>query len=147
MTHVKTKLFFGPLLTYLFIHYNVPLESESSLPIRTKLIDSVAIEKMERALERSKTLKSVQPSSSQAPTLEEESSEESDDGGVSKEQFETLRNELNSLSTGFQEYKVESSQRFDRIDERIDQCSAKIDHCHEEIMSYLRGRFPPPFDT
>ena len=55
--HVKTKLYYGPSLTYMFEHYSVPLENEPSLAVKTKPLDNIALEKIEQALERSKTLK------------------------------------------------------------------------------------------
>ena len=57
--HVKTKLFYGPSLTYLFEHYSVPLENKPSLTVKSKYLDSVAINKMEQALERAKSLKNI----------------------------------------------------------------------------------------
>ena len=80
MEHVKTKLFYGPSVTSLFDHFSVPLQKEPSLVEKTKSLDSVAIEKMEQALERVKSLKTMKSShgeSSKQP--KEESSEEEED--------------------------------------------------------------------
>ena len=65
MTHIKTKLFYGSLLTYVIIHFGVPLENEPKLPIRAHPIDDVAIVTMEKSLERVKALKSAHSSSSE----------------------------------------------------------------------------------
>ena len=73
LTHIKTKLFYDPLLTYLFIHYDIPLTHESSLPVRSKPLDLVTINKMEQASRRATT---SGPTSSSAPTQEVESSKE-----------------------------------------------------------------------
>ena len=67
------------------------------------------------------------------------SSEESDDGGISNEQFETLKNQIEYLSTRFEDHKVESSRRTEEIERKIDQCHSGI----TDIMNYLRDRFPP----
>ena len=90
MTHIKTRLFYEPLLTYLFIHFVVPLENEPNLPIRTHPIDNVARERMEKAMQRANALKSVRPSSSssQIPQIESFEEEEED-----KEEIENLRKE------------------------------------------------------
>ena len=97
MTHVKTKLFFGPLLTYLFIHYDVPLTNKPSLSIRTKPLDNVAIEKMELALERSRRFNTLGTSTTSTPGAQgreehEDTSEEEDD--TTKEDIEALRKEI-----------------------------------------------------
>ena len=54
MTHIKTKLFYGPFLTYLFIHFDIPLTHEPSLPVRSKSLDLVTINKMEQTSGRSR---------------------------------------------------------------------------------------------
>ena len=96
MTHIKTKLFYGPLLTYLFIHFNVPLDNEPSLPIRTHPIDSITIDRMEKALERANALKSVCPSSSSSQVPQVESSEEEEEDN-NKEEIEKLRKEIEEI--------------------------------------------------
>ena len=96
MEHLKTKLFYGPSLTSLFEHFNVPLSNEPSLLVRTKNLDSVAIEKMEQALERTKTLKSMKSShgaSLKRPEEIEESSEEKEDQ-QNKEQIDNFRSQI-----------------------------------------------------
>ena len=97
MTHVKTKLFFGPLFTYLFIHYDVPLTNEPSLPIRTKPLDNVAIEKMELTLERSrrvKTLSTSTASTSGAQGRDEHEDTLVEEDDATKEDIEALRKKI-----------------------------------------------------
>ena len=62
--HVKTKLFYGPSLTSLFEHFDVPLTNELFLEVKSKHLDSLSIKKMELTLERAKTLKSMKSKSS-----------------------------------------------------------------------------------
>ena len=88
MTHIKTKLFYGPCLTYLFEHFDVPLSNQPDLVVKVKPLGATVVAKMEQAFERAKALKNVRPSSSQA--LEESSSEDSEEDRISQEQFESL---------------------------------------------------------
>ena len=81
MTHIKTKLLFGPCLTYVFIHYDIPLIHEPSLSVRSKSLDLVTINKMKQALGRSRATKGSCPSSSSAQALEVESPDEEEDEG------------------------------------------------------------------
>ena len=110
MTHIKTKLFYEPCLTYLFEHYNIPLSNQPDLAVKVKPLGASVVAKMEQAFERAKALKSVRPSSSQAPAPKESSSEESDEERVSKNQFDSLQKQIDSMSTRLDEYHIESSR-------------------------------------
>ena len=94
---------------------------------------------MEQALECAKAFKSARPSSSQVPAPEVSSSEESNDGGISNKQFESLKNQIDSLSTKFEDHKIESHRQSDEMERKINQCHSRI----TDIMNYLRDCFPP----
>ena len=130
MIHIKTKLFYGPCLTYLFEHFDIPLSNQPDLVVKAKPLGETVVAKMEQAFERAKALKSVRPSTSQAP--EESNSEESEEDRVSKEQVEVLQKQIESISTRLDEYHIESSRRSAEIERKVD-----------DLMGYLRGRFPP----
>ena len=135
-THVKTKLFYGPCLTYLFDHYSVPLTNQPDLVVKSKPLGASVVEKMEQAFERVKTLKSARPSSFQAPAPEESSSEDSDEEKVSKEHFDSLQKQIDSISTRLDEYHIESSRRSVELERQMNQGFT-------DIMGYLQDRFPP----
>ena len=135
MTHIKTKLFYGPLLTYIFIHFGVPLENEPNLPIRAHPIDDVAIVRMEKALERAKALKSARPSSSSSQVPQDESSEEEEE--ENKEELVKLRKEI-------EEMKLQSNVWQSSVDDWQMRKEKKMDDQHSEMMRYLHGHLPPP---
>ena len=103
---------------------------------------------MEQAFEREKALKNVRPSSSQAPG--EFNSEESEEDRISKEQFESLQKQIESMSTKLDEYHLESSRRSTEMEQKMDEYhiessrrSAEIERKVDDLMGYLHGRFPP----
>ena len=130
MTYIKPKFFYRPCLTYLFEHFDVPLSNQPDLAVKAKPLGATVVAKMELAFERAKALKNVRLSSSQAS--EESSSEESEEDSVSREQVESLQKQIKSVSTRLDEYHIESSRRSTEIERKMD-----------DLMSYLRGRFPP----
>ena len=76
------------------------LENEPSLTVKSKPLDSVAIDKMEQALERAKSLKNIQTSkasTSGAQEREEESSKEEDEDQVNKGAIEELTNQISDI--------------------------------------------------
>ena len=84
----------------MFEHYSIPLENEPSLTVKTKPLDNIAVENMEQALERSKTLKSVQTSrasSSGAQEMEVPSFEDDEDLG-DKSEIQELKNQIANIS-------------------------------------------------
>ena len=131
MIHIKTKLFYGHCLTYLFEHYNVPLSNQPDLAVKAKPLRAFVVAKMEQTFECAKALKSVRPSSSHAPAPEESSSERSDEERVSRDQFDSLHKQIDSISTRLDEYNIESARRSTELEQKVD-----------DIMGYLRDRFP-----
>ena len=138
MTHIKTKLFCGPLLTYLFLHFGVPLENEPFLPIRAHPIDEVAIVRMDHALDRARALKSSNPSSSSSQIPQVESSEEEEEEDH-QEEFEKIRKEIEDL-------KLQNTIWQSGVDDWQMRMEKKMDDQHSEIMQYLHGHLPPSSD-
>ena len=91
MEHVKTKLFYGPSLTSLFEHFDVSLTNEPFLEVKPKHLDSLAIEKMEHALERAKALKSMKSKSSHGSSSNVKIEEEDDETSREEEEHEDQR--------------------------------------------------------
>jgi len=121
MTHVKTKLFFGSLLTYLFEHFDVPFDNEARMVVKSKPLGSSAIEKMEQALERSKISKSMPPSTSSAPpeVHESESSDEDDEGSTAK-QIESLQKQLDDIKFRQEQHHIVVNNKLDLLLSRFE---------------------------
>ena len=139
LTHIKTKLFYGPLLTYLFIHYDIPLTHEPSLPVRTKPLDLVTINKMEQASGRART---SGPSSSSAPAQEAESSDEDQEGPL-KEDLDDLRKKVEAKQieqtrqfVGIVDWQYRTTQWQGQMQEMLYKIQQKLADSDDEDSSH-----------
>ena len=77
---------------------------------------------------------------------------------VNDTRFYSMEDRIDQYQTGFTSRFEHFQQRFERIEERMDQQQATVEHLqqsieriesrqasqHEEMMAYLRSVFPPP---
>ena len=165
-------MFYGPSPTSFFEHFDVSLTNEPFLEVKSKHLDSIAIEKMELALERAKTHMSMKSKTSHGSSSNVQIEE--DDDEISREEEKEHEDQRESVQCANLQAQIannhlrqeqlykqscdwrnEFNENFNlllshfvsyvtRSDPQIAYLGEKMDSYHSEIMKYLHSYPPPP---